>query len=303
MSGKGNERAIGIFDSGLGGLTVFKAIRKLLPEENLIYFGDTARVPYGTKSKETVIAFSKEVAAYLLSKNIKLLVVACNTASSLALEEIRKISGVPVIGVIEPGVNETLAVLRPAADDPRKVKQTASAKRVLVIGTSATVNSRAYSLALKKRDRRVFIAEKACPLLVPLAEEGWCSGNIAALAVEKYLGPQRKKHFDTVILGCTHYPLLKKTISAALGSGVRIVDSAMAAARGAKAALEAEGLLRRPAVRFGTGCRGQSQAIWREGHAVKGKSEFTVSDAPEKFKALALKLLKIKTGDVKVKRF
>ncbi|MCX5784752.1 MAG: glutamate racemase [Elusimicrobia bacterium] len=303
MSGKSNDRAIGIFDSGLGGLTVFKAVRKLLPEENLVYFGDTARVPYGTKSKETVIAFSKEVAAYLLSKDIKLLIVACNTASSLALAEIRKISEVPVIGVIEPGVNEALAGSRPVADRASGAEQAVPAKRVLVIGTSATVNSRAYSIAIKKKDRRIFTAEKACPLLVPLAEEGWCSGSIAALAVEKYLGPQRKKHFDTVILGCTHYPLLKKTISAAFGSEVRVVDSAMAAARGAKAMLEAEGLFRHPAASFETGKFLQRRAIGRGGHAVKGRSEFIVSDAPEKFKALALKLLKIKTGNVKVKRF
>ncbi|HAH33018.1 MAG TPA: glutamate racemase [Elusimicrobia bacterium] len=286
-----NDRAIGIFDSGLGGLTVFKAVRKLLPEENLIYFGDTARVPYGTKSKETVIAFSKEVAAYLLSKDIKLLVVACNTASSLALAEIRGIADVPVIGVIEPGVNEAVG------------GRAVSAKRVLVIGTTATVNSRAYALALKKKDKRVFSVEKACPMLVPLAEEGWCSGPIAALAVEKYLGPLRRKHFDTVILGCTHYPLLKKTISAALGPGVRVVDSAMAAARSAKAELETAGLLRDPAVERtagrGKGIGGASNLR----QAGKGENEFVVSDAPEKFKALALKLLKIRTGQIMVKRF
>ena len=265
-----NDRPIGIFDSGLGGLTVFKAIRKLLPEENLIYFGDTARVPYGAKSKEAVIAFSKEIAAYLLSKDIKFLVVACNTASSLALKEIRRISGVPVLGVIEPGANEAL--------------EGGVARRVLVIGTSATVSSRAYSLALKKKDSRVSVAEKACPLFVPLAEEGWCSGRVAAAAAEKYLGPQKKKGFDTVILGCTHYPLLKKIISAALSPGVRVVDSAMAAARSAKAELGAGGLL-------------------RAGLRPPKADEFIVSDAPDKFKALALKLLKIKAGKVEVRRF
>lgn len=284
-----NDRPIGIFDSGLGGLTVFKAIRKLLPEENLIYFGDTARVPYGTKSKEAVIAFSKEIAAYLLSKDIKLLVVACNTASSLALTEIRRISGVPVLGVIEPGAREALEGGR--------------GRRVLVIGTSATVSSHAYSLALKKKDSRVSVAEKACPLFVPLAEEGWCSGRVAAAAAEKYLGPQKKKGFDAVILGCTHYPLLKKIISAALGPGVRVVDSAMAAARSAKAELEAGGLLRDPAAGVTAG-RGKGIGKKRNRRqAGKGKSEFIVSDAPDKFKALALKLLKIKAGKVKIKRF
>ena len=276
-----NDRPIGIFDSGLGGLTVFRAVRKLLPEENLIYFGDTARVPYGTKSKEAVIAFSREITAYLLSKGIKLLIVACNTASSLALTEIRRISGVPVLGVIEPGVNEAVAG--------------GAARRVLVIGTSATVSSRAYSLALGKKDSRVFVTEKACPLFVPLAEEGWCSGRVAAAAAEKYLGPQKRKGFDTVILGCTHYPMLKKTILAALSPGVRVVDSAMAAARSAKAELEAGGLLRADRGRRRAGASGLLPK--------KGRSEFVVSDAPDKFKALALKLLKIKAGKVQVKRF
>lgn len=288
MFGKYNDRPIGIFDSGLGGLTVFKAIRKLLPEENLVYFGDTARVPYGTKSKEAVIAFSKEIVAYLLSKDIKLLVVACNTASSLALMEIRRISGVPVLGVIEPGAREALD---------------GGARRVLVIGTPATVSSRAYSLALKKKDSRVSVAEKACPLFVPLAEEGWCSGKVAAAAAEKYLGPQKKKGFDTVILGCTHYPLLKKIISAALGPGVKVVDSALAAARSAKAELEAGGLLRDSAAGV---TAGSGKGIGKERNrrqAGKGKSEFIVSDAPDKFKALALKLLKITAGKVKVRRF
>jgi len=277
MSGKRSGRAIGIFDSGLGGLTVFKSVRRLLPGENIIYFGDTARVPYGTKSEEAVISFSKEIASYLLRKNIKLLIVACNTASSVALEEVRKISGVPVLGVIEPGVKEALSLLRS--------KSRARGGRVLVIGTSATVSSGAYSRALFKKGGRILVSEKACPLFVPLAEEGWCSGRVAAMAAEKYLGPLRKKRFDAVILGCTHYPLLKKIISAALGPGVSIVDSAMAAAVSARAELKAGGLLRN--------C----------GRSEKGKTEFIVSDAPEKFRELALGLLKIKTGRVAVKRF
>ena len=211
--------------------------------------------------------------------------MACNTVSSSALAEIRLISGVPVMGVIEPGVKEAL--------------KGGAARRVLVIGTSATVSSRAYSRALRKKDRRVFVAEKACPLFVPLAEEGWCSGRVAASAAEKYLGPQKKRGFDTMILGCTHYPLLKKIISAELGRGVRIVDSALATARSAKAELETRGLMR------GTKTEASAGGSKRSGKKPggKGQSRFIVSDAPEKFRTLASKLLNIRAGKVVVKRF
>jgi len=263
-----SERPIGIFDSGLGGLTVFKELRALLPGEDLIYFGDTARVPYGTKSPEAVRSFSKEIASFLLKKKIKLLIVACNTASSLALDEIRKLSDVPVQGVIQPGAEAALKAAPPGG-------------RVLVIGTSATVNSRAYSRALAASGAGVKVTEKACPLFVPLVEEGWCSKPAALMAAREYLSGFRGKA-DVLILGCTHYPLLKRIIARVMGPRSRIVDSARAAARSAKAALEARGLLNR--ARFGS-------------------SAFLVSDAPERFSALALKLLKIKTGKVAVKRF
>ena len=265
---KDSERPIGIFDSGLGGLTVFKELRALLPGEDLIYFGDTARVPYGTKSAEAVLAFSKEITSFLLGKKIKFLIVACNTASSLALEEIRKLSPVPVLGVIKPGVEAAL-------------KAVPAGGRVLVTGTSATVNSRAYSRALAESGARLKVTEKACPLFVPLVEEGWCSKPAAALTAREYLAPFRGK-IDVLILGCTHYPLLKKVIARVMGPRTRIVDSALAAARGARAELAARGLLNR--------ARG-------------GSSEFIVSDAPARFSELAFKLLKIRTGKVAVKRF
>ncbi|MGD9642534.1 MAG: glutamate racemase [Elusimicrobiales bacterium] len=260
------KRPIGIFDSGLGGLTVFKELRSLLPGERLIYFGDTARVPYGTKSAEAVIAFSKEIAAYLLEKRIKLLIVACNTASSLALEEIRRFSPVPVLGVIEPGVRAALAAV------PR-------GGRILVTGTTATVNSRAYARALAARG--VKVTQQACPLFVPLVEEGWCSKPVAATVAREYLSGYRGKA-DALILGCTHYPLLKKIIAGVMGPRTQIVDSARAAALAAREELAARGLLN-------TGR--------------KGRSEFAVSDAPERFSALALRLLGIRTGRVTVKRF
>lgn len=266
---KNSERPIGVFDSGLGGLTVFKELRSLLPGENLIYFGDTARVPYGTKSPEAVIAFSKEIASFLIKKKIKLLVVACNTASSLALEEVRRISPVPVMGVIVPGVDAALAVV------PHN-------GRVLVTGTSATVKSRAYSRALAAADSGVKVTEKACPLFVPLVEEGWCSKPVAAAVAREYLLPFSGKRIDALILGCTHYPLLKKVIAKVMGPRTRIVDSARAAALSARAELAGRGLLN-------TGRR--------------GKAQFVVSDAPERFSALAHGLLGIRTGKVTVKRF
>lgn len=266
---KASERPIGVFDSGLGGLTVFKELRSQLPGENLIYFGDTARVPYGTKSAAAVIAFSREITAFLLKKQIKLLVVACNTASSLALEEIRKVSPVPVLGVILPGVEAALAATPPGG-------------RVLVTGTSATVNSRAYSRALAATGARVKVLEKACPLFVPLVEEGWCSKPVALQVAREYLRPFRKRRVDAVILGCTHYPLLKKIIAGVMGPRTKIVDSAHAAAARARLELAERG-------RLNSGRRG-----W---------SRFIVSDAPEKFSALAFRLLGIRTGEVKVKRF
>ena len=263
------RRPIGIFDSGLGGLTVYKALRSLLPGENLVYFGDTARVPYGTKSAEAVVAFSKEITAFLLARKIKLLVVACNTASSLALDEIRRVSPVPVLGVISPGVEAALAAVPGGG-------------RVLVTGTTATVNSRAYSRALEASGARVSVLEKACPLFVPLVEEGWCRKPLAETVVREYLGPFRKRGIDALILGCTHYPLLKNVIARVMGPRTRIVDSAQAAAAQARRELERRGLL-------------------NPGRA--GRSDFVVSDAPERFSDLARKLLGIRTGKVSVKRF
>lgn len=266
---KNSERPIGVFDSGLGGLTVFKELRRLLPGENLIYFGDTARVPYGTKSPEAVIAFSKEIASFLIKKKIKLLVVACNTASSLALDEVRRISPVPVMGVIVPGVDAALAVVPHGG-------------RVLVTGTSATVKSRAYSRALAASDAGVKVTEKACPLFVPLVEEGWCSKPVAAAVAREYLLPFSNKKIDALILGCTHYPLLKKVIAKVMGPRTRIVDSARAAALAARAELAGRSLLNQ---------------------GKRGRADYVVSDAPERFSALAFRLLGIRTGKVTVKRF
>ena len=213
---KDNERPIGIFDSGLGGLTVYKAVRDLMPGENLIYFGDTARVPYGTKSKRTVVAFSKELSAFLFSKKIKFLIVACNTASSLALAQVRKISKVPVIGVIEPGARAAAAAT--------------VNKKILVTGTTATVSSGAYRRALKKLKPGVKVYEKACPLFVPLVEEGWFDHPVTRLTAREYLKPVLAEGIDTLVLGCTHYPLLKPLLQEEAGPQITLIDSAEAMA-------------------------------------------------------------------------
>jgi len=215
---------IGIFDSGVGGLTVLKAIRKHYPRVDIVYLGDTARVPYGTKSKDTVIRYSLECAEFLKEKGIQLLVVACNTASSYALEVLRSKFDFPVFGVIEPGVQEAI----------KKTKN----KKVGVIGTPATIKSEAYQKLLKRFGNEV--VAKACPLFVPLVEEGILEGEIARKVVEYYLSELKDSGIDTLILGCTHYPLLKPVIKEFLG-GVEVIDSSEAVSRSLKDFIKDEG--------------------------------------------------------------
>lgn len=203
---------IGVFDSGIGGLTVVREILKRLPNENLIYLGDTARVPYGTKSSRTVIAYSEGNARFLLSKGIKLLVVACNTASAVALPSLRWDFEIPVIGVIEPGARKATRVTRTG--------------KVGVIGTPSTIRSNAYKKAIENISPEIEIYSKACPLFVPLAEEGWTYGEIVEIAAKEYLEDLKESGIDVLILGCTHYPLLKSTIQNVIGKGVTLVDSA-----------------------------------------------------------------------------
>ncbi len=262
-----NKKPIGIFDSGLGGLTVFKEIRRLLPGEDLIYFGDTARVPYGTKSPETIKKFAVEIADYFRELKVKAVVVACNTVSSLALEEVKKHCGVPVIGVIKPGAIE-------AASGCVKGK-------IAVIGTQATISSKSYEKELKSINPSFKIISKPCPLFVPLVEEGWAGKKVSYDVAKEYLSEIKKEAPEALILGCTHYPMLLKEISAVL-PGVKIINSAQSVA---KFLLDELSLL---------GC------IEKNG---KGKDFFYVSDAPEKFSRLACNLLGIRTGKVFLKRF
>jgi glutamate racemase len=203
---------IGVFDSGVGGLTVVREILKRLPNENLIYLGDTARVPYGTKSSRTVIAYSAGNARFLLAKGIKLLVVACNTASAVALPSLRWDFEIPVIGVIEPGARKAVRITKTG--------------KVGVIGTPSTIRSDAYKKAIENIAPEVKVYSKACPLFVPLAEENWTDGEIVELAAKKYLASLKESGIDVLILGCTHYPLLKSTIHNVIGDGVMLVDSA-----------------------------------------------------------------------------
>jgi glutamate racemase len=232
-----SERPIGAFDSGVGGLTVVQAMRRLLPAEDILYLGDTARVPYGNKSPETIIRYSRENIAYLRGYGVKAVVVACNTASAHALSVLQKESDVPVIGVIAPGVEAALAATRN--------------RRIGIIGTQGTIHSEAYQNLLRQLQPDVFILARAAPLLVSLVEEDWLSHRATQLILEEYLTPMKEAGVDTVVLACTHYPLLTPLAQRVLGPGVVLVDSAQNAAAALARKLEAAHLNR--SARAGTG--------------------------------------------------
>jgi len=203
---------IGVFDSGVGGLTVVREIFNKLPDYQIIYFGDTARTPYGTKSKETIIKYAREDAKFLLERGAKIIVIACNTASAVAAEILRKESGVPVFEVIVPAVKAALSATKKG--------------KIGVIGTQATVTSGVYEIMMKKNNPDIQVASQPCPLLVPLVEEAWLNQPETKKIVKKYLQPLKNKQIDTLILGCTHYPVLKNIIKSRIGRGVVLVDSA-----------------------------------------------------------------------------
>ncbi len=216
MRNQGHKQdPIGVFDSGVGGLTVVREIRKRLPEETIIYFGDSARVPYGTKSKETILRFAEEDINFLLSFNVKVIVSACFSVSSNALAELEKEFPVPIIGMIDPGVNAL---------------SKESCKRVGVIGTNATIESDAFNKKLKDKFGDIEIYSAACPLFVPLVEEGWTDNDVPKLVAEKYLSPLIEENIDSLILGCTHYPLLYSVIKKVMGDKVTIVEPGKEAA-------------------------------------------------------------------------
>lgn len=247
-----NKSPIGVFDSGIGGLTVLREITRLLPSENTIYLGDTARVPYGNKSKETVARYSIEIADFLVNKGVKMIVVACNTASAFGLPELKKRLDIPVVGVIDPGAKAA-------------VKATHSNK-VGVIGTEGTIKSSAYSAAIKALNPGITTNTVACPLFVPLAEEGWTDDEITRAIAGRYLAGLKGSGVDTLVLGCTHYPLLKGAIAAVMGPDVTLIDSAATTAEETRAVLEDKGLL--------------------NAGKKAGEHHFYATDSPERFVAI-----------------
>ncbi len=214
-----DNRAIGVFDSGLGGLTVFREIAAQLPGESMIYFGDSGRTPYGTKSKEIVVKYTQQDIRFLMGHDIKMVVMACNTMSAHSFEIVKKSLDVPIIEVIEAGASTAVAETRN--------------KKIGVIGTSATISSGAYQKAINKLDQNIEIYQKACPLFVPLVEEGqqWWESDVALRIAQEYLTPLKETGVDTLVLGCTHYPLLHRTITKVMGEEVRLVSSALEVAR------------------------------------------------------------------------
>jgi glutamate racemase len=282
----GDGRPIGVFDSGLGGLTVVRELLRQLPHESLIYFGDTARVPYGNKSPETVRRFSREILEFLLERDVKLVVVACNTASAHALEELQRVASVPVEGVIEPGARAAVAASRTG--------------RIGVIGTAGTVASGAYERAIRAAasdgakhargtggppsgaaDGTVDVTARACPLFVPLVEEGWLDHPASRLIAEEYLAPLRQHRIDALVLGCTHYPLLKPLIADVLGPSITLIDSAEQTAAAVAGELAAS-TLHAPG-------------------AQAGHVHFIVSDAPQQFVKVGKRFLGERVRDVEVR--
>ncbi len=256
---------IGIFDSGVGGLTVYRALHERLPDEHFVYLGDTARVPYGTKSLQTVERYAIENSKFLESRNVKLLVVACNTASALALPAIREAVNVDVIGVIEPGAEAALA----AADG----------KPIGVIATEATVNSKAYARAIARIDPSTRVLERACPLFVSLAEEGWADTEVARAVAAEYLSEFTASDLGALVLGCTHYPILRSVIQNTIGERVPLIDSGEAAAREVGSLLESRGLAN----------TAKPQAVERE--LCDDLDHFYVTDAAERFRRVAERFL------------
>ncbi len=223
-----NHQPIGVFDSGIGGLTVVRALMERVPFENIVYFGDTARVPYGIKSVETISRYAAQIAEFLLKQEVKLLIIACNTMAAVARESVTAISPVPVLDVIDAGARSAVADARTAA--------------VGVIGTPATINSNAYARAINRLNPKIRIFSQACPLFVPLVEEGWLDHPVTRLTAQEYLNPVLAENIDTIVLGCTHYPLLKALLQDIVGSDIRLVDSAEAMADIAASLLQETGL-------------------------------------------------------------
>ena len=251
---------IGVFDSGVGGLTVAREIMRQIPNERIVYFGDTARVPYGSKSKDNIIKFSRQIIRFLQTENVKAIVIACNTASALALDEMQQEFDLPILGVVKPGAKVAV--------------ETTANKRIGLIGTEANIRSGVYTRYIKSLDDEAKVFEKACPLFVPLVEEGWLHDDITLQVASRYLEELKEKDIDTLIKGCTHYPLIRSTIRKVMGDKVNLVNPAYETAIELKNLLERDNLANKCDV-------DSPSSMYR----------FYVSDAEEKFKLFANSIL------------
>lgn len=251
---------IGVFDSGVGGLTVAREIMRQIPNERIVYFGDTARVPYGSKSKDNIIKFSRQIIRFLQTENVKAIVIACNTASALALDEMQQEFDLPILGVVKPGAKVAV--------------ETTVNKRIGLIGTEANIRSGVYTRYIKSLDDEAKVFEKACPLFVPLVEEGWLHDDITLQVASRYLEELKEKDIDTLIMGCTHYPLIRSTIRKIMGDKVNLVNPAYETAIELKNLLERDNLANKCDV-------DSPSSMYR----------FYVSDAEEKFKLFANSIL------------
>jgi glutamate racemase len=259
-----DSRPIGVFDSGIGGLTVVKALCDLLPDEKIFYIGDTARVPYGGKSASTVERYSIEMTDMLVDEGVKTIVIACNSASAVALPKLEKTLSVPVVGVIKPGAQAAVAATRN--------------RHIGIIGTRATIKSGAYEKALRELDPKIDISARACPLLVPFIEEGWLEDDLTDQIIARYLEPLVREGVDTLVLGCTHYPLLIDALSRALGEKVKLVDSARNCATAVQELLDREQL--------------------RTPSGTPGGLEVALTDLPDSFLHVARAALQLDIGEV-----
>lgn len=251
---------IGVFDSGVGGLTVAREIMRQIPNERIVYFGDTARVPYGSKSKDNIIKFSRQIIRFLQTENVKAIVIACNTASALALDEMQQEFDLPILGVVKPGAKVAV--------------ETTANKRIGLIGTEANIRSGVYTRYIKSLDDEAKVFEKACPLFVPLVEEGWLHDDITLQVASRYLEELKEKDIDTLIMGCTHYPLIRSTIRKVMGDKVNLINPAYETAIELKNLLERDNLANKCDV-------DSPSSMYR----------FYVSDAEEKFKLFANSIL------------
>lgn len=255
-----SESPIGVFDSGVGGLTVAREIMRNLPNERIVYFGDTARVPYGSKSKDTIIRYSRQIIRFLQTQEVKAIVIACNTASALALDTVEREFDIPIIGVVKPGA--------------KVAAETTENGRIGVIGTESTINSRMYQQMIQSHDPDITVFGKACPLLCPLVEEGWLKDPVTEEVTRRYLDELMQKDIDTLILGCTHYPLLRSLVGKIVGDRIRLVNPAYETAIELGQLLCEKGLLNR-----------------RERGTEKEPYRFYVSDLADKFKKFANSIL------------